>query len=273
MKVVKKINNNVAVCIDSKGRELIAFGKGIGFPKTPYEIHDLSAIERTYYSVKQDMLLLLQEIDESVFDATTVIFDKIRRTIKADINDSLYFVLVDHFSFAIKRARNNLYFLMKIKNEIFSLYETEVELGRWAIRYLNHKFNIRLLDDEAAVIALHIIQNIDDPKINKKVQHEADTVQRITEIVEDCMEIKINRESFNYSRFVTHLQYLFKRQNQNSTIRSENTIIFEQLKQEFPKVYECVNEIKKFEKEIFNFDLNDEELLYLMLHINRMISR
>ena len=37
--------------------------------------------------------------------------------------------------------------------------------------------------------------------------------------------------------------------------------------------HECVNEIKKFEKEIFNFDLNDEELLYLMLHINRMISR
>lgn len=273
MRVVKKINNNVAVCVDGKGRELIAFGKGIGYKKVPYEINDLRLIERTYYSVRQDMLLLLQEIDENVFDATTVIIEKIRRTLKSNVNDSLYFVLVDHLNFAINRARNNLYFLMRIKNDIFSLYETEVELGKWAIRYINKRFNIHLTDDEAAVIALHIIQNIDDPKANKKAQQESDMIQKITEIVETCMNIKINKDSFNYSRFVSHLQYLFKRQNQNSSINSENKIIFEQLRHDFPKVYECVVEIRKYEKENFNFDLSDEELLYLMLHINRMISR
>ena len=42
MKVIKKINNNVAVCIDNDGHELIAFGKGIGFPKIPYELTDLN---------------------------------------------------------------------------------------------------------------------------------------------------------------------------------------------------------------------------------------
>ncbi|WP_302926203.1 CAT RNA binding domain-containing protein [Holdemania filiformis] len=30
MKVIKKINNNVALCIDQGGKELIALGKGIG---------------------------------------------------------------------------------------------------------------------------------------------------------------------------------------------------------------------------------------------------
>ncbi|WP_368259898.1 CAT RNA binding domain-containing protein, partial [Clostridium paraputrificum] len=37
MIVVKKINNNVAICLDNNNNELIAFGKGIGFPATPYE--------------------------------------------------------------------------------------------------------------------------------------------------------------------------------------------------------------------------------------------
>ncbi len=32
MEVVKKINNNVAECVDNNGKHLIAFGKGIGFP-------------------------------------------------------------------------------------------------------------------------------------------------------------------------------------------------------------------------------------------------
>ena len=40
MKVIKKINNNVALCLDGNQRELIAFGKGIGFKPIPYELTD-----------------------------------------------------------------------------------------------------------------------------------------------------------------------------------------------------------------------------------------
>ena len=51
MQVIKKINNNFAICVDGEGNELIAFGKGIGFPKVPYEIEDLSVINRTFYDI------------------------------------------------------------------------------------------------------------------------------------------------------------------------------------------------------------------------------
>ena len=44
MKVIKKINNNVALAQDAKGREMIVFGKGIGFPAMPYELTDLSVV-------------------------------------------------------------------------------------------------------------------------------------------------------------------------------------------------------------------------------------
>lgn len=37
MEVYKKINNNVALARDAKGRELVVFGKGIGFASLPYE--------------------------------------------------------------------------------------------------------------------------------------------------------------------------------------------------------------------------------------------
>lgn len=35
MEVYKKINNNVALARDAKGRELVVFGKGIGLPPCP----------------------------------------------------------------------------------------------------------------------------------------------------------------------------------------------------------------------------------------------
>lgn len=43
MEVYKKINNNVALARDAKGRELVVFGKGIGFASMPYELTDLPA--------------------------------------------------------------------------------------------------------------------------------------------------------------------------------------------------------------------------------------
>lgn len=48
MEVYKKINNNVALARDAKGRELVVFGKGIGFVSMPYELTDLSRIQRTF---------------------------------------------------------------------------------------------------------------------------------------------------------------------------------------------------------------------------------
>lgn len=38
MRVIKNINNNVSICVDDNNREVIAFGKGIGFKKPPYEL-------------------------------------------------------------------------------------------------------------------------------------------------------------------------------------------------------------------------------------------
>ena len=45
MKVIKNINNNVAICVDDNGHEVVAMGKGIGFSKPPYEV-DLSKITK-----------------------------------------------------------------------------------------------------------------------------------------------------------------------------------------------------------------------------------
>ena len=38
MEVIKKLGNNAAICKDNSGRELIALGLGIGFPKCPYTL-------------------------------------------------------------------------------------------------------------------------------------------------------------------------------------------------------------------------------------------
>ena len=52
MVVVKNINNNVSLCLDSGNKEVVVFGKGVGFIKPPHKI-PLGKIERTFYDVNR----------------------------------------------------------------------------------------------------------------------------------------------------------------------------------------------------------------------------
>ena len=52
MRVVRSINNNIAVCIDSVGNELIAMGKGIGYGELPREV-SLEDVTQTFYNVSR----------------------------------------------------------------------------------------------------------------------------------------------------------------------------------------------------------------------------
>ena len=72
MEVYKKINNNVALARDAKGRELVVFGKGIGFASMPYELTDLSRIQRTFYDVNEKYFALLRDVPEPCFWRRTI---------------------------------------------------------------------------------------------------------------------------------------------------------------------------------------------------------
>lgn len=108
MEVYKKINNNVALARDAKGRELVVFGKGIGFASMPYELTDLSCIQRTFYDVNEKYFALLRDVPEAVFLAADDIADTAREELDCTLNANLTYALADHLNFAIQRSREGL---------------------------------------------------------------------------------------------------------------------------------------------------------------------
>ncbi|MZJ27504.1 hypothetical protein GT516_06680 [Collinsella sp. BIOML-A4] len=55
MLILKKINNNVALAASDDGREVVVFGKGIGFHEMPYKLADESLIQRKFYNVPESL--------------------------------------------------------------------------------------------------------------------------------------------------------------------------------------------------------------------------
>lgn len=273
MKVIKKINNNVAVCLDNDGHELIAFGKGIGFPKTPYELTDLSKIWRTYYGINPSYLGLLNDIPEEVFKLSIKIVDFAKMKIENQINSNIIFTLADHINFAIERYKKGLDLKMPFVYDIQHLYEKEMQIGELAVELINKEMDLRLSKDEAVSIALHFINAENMQRNANDEQDEKKIINDITELIEKDFEMSVDRESFNYSRFVTHLQYLMKRKETNTSITSTNQKLFDSMKKEFADTYRCVIHIQGYLKNQLNWNPSNEELLYLMLHINRLCSR
>lgn len=276
MKVIKNINNNVSVCIDGKGNELIAFGKGIGFKQPPYDIDNLDAIHRTFYDVNPKFLDLINQIDEDVFEISVTVINYASK-LNTIFDPNVVFTLADHIQFAIKRFQDNMAMKFSLYYDLDYMNPEEVEVGRFAYEQIRKKMNIVLPKEEIYGIALHLMnaQAIGETRSKEysKISSNKSSIDDITKIIEKYFKITIDKKGFNYSRFVSHMEYLFKRCSDGITVSSSNIKMFDTLKKQYPDVYNCSMLICDYFENKLKIGLNEEELLYLMLHINRICSR
>lgn len=273
MQVIKKINNNAAICLDGGNNELIAIGTGIGFPQVPYELTDLDIIQSTYYGINPMYLDLLNQIPSDVFSVSEKIVEEFRNKINSSVSANLVFTLADHINFAIERQNKNIYFENSLQYEIQHMYEEIYEIGLLALKMIQQDLNVRFPKIEASNIALHLINAESVAPESSKVKRLDETLEDIVDIIAKYFHIYVDRSSVNYSRFVSHYQYLMKRQQKGKLMDSANQKLYESVIKEYSDTFECVNLIKEYLKRELNFDLNDEESLYLILHVNRLCVR
>lgn len=273
MKVIKNINNNVSICVDKKGNELIAFGKGIGFPKPPYEITDLSKVFRTYYDVDSKYLDLLNQIDEEVFEIAAKTVDYARSKTASILDDNISFTLADHLQFSIKRFYEGMQMKFSMYYDLDYMNPEEVEIGEYAVKLVKDEVGVELPYEEVYGIALHFINSSSVMHTEKSEPQNKKAIDDITKMIETYFKMEIDKKGFNYSRFATHMEYLLKRYDIGQGISTTNEKLFDSLKEEFPDTYACADMVNQYFLHKLKIELNKEELLYLMLHINRLCAR
>lgn len=264
MKVIKNINNNVSLCLDSQGNEIVAFGKGIGFIKPPYEI-PLEKVERTFYDLTPEYMTILPAIDEKILNLSMKIIDYANRKLKYEYSSAVIFTLADHIQFAIKRRHNNIYVRLPIMYEVESLYPEEMKLSLKVLDMINKELHVTLPREEAASITLHLI-NFGVNKSSRIENREKALIDACADMIEKVMKIKIDKARFDYSRFVTHMYYLLERAGDSESFMEANDKMFKAVIEEYPSAYQCAMKIQ----ELLDVPLNDNEILYLVLHINRL---
>lgn len=277
MIIEKVLNNNLVVSRNNKGKEIIIRGKGIGFKKKIGDIISEDSIERIYMpqneSEYEHYYQLLSKMPIKYLTLSEEIINIAKKDYAIQVSDSILLPICDHISGAVERYNNGLKLENPMLWDIKNIYPLELKIGKMAVKLINKQLNILMDEHEASYVALYFVnaqlnvQGIDKlMPLNKRIQD-------ILGIVQQCFKIKLNEQDWYYRRFLTHLKFFVQRIVQNKKYKEENDEWFNIIKNNHPLVYQCVVKIGKYLYNTYKYELNKEEMLYLMLHVDRVIRR
>ena len=220
MKIIRQINNNAALALDGNGKELVVLGRGVGFPKMPYELTDLSRIERTFYDVNPKYFGMAADLPRPLVLACAEITERAEIELDCALNPNLPFTLADHLNFAAERLRKGIEISTPLAYDVRHLYPKETELAKQARELLAREAGLKLPDSEVVNIALHLINAEAEAGDMHSMMMTLKALSDVDGIVEKQLAITLNKESFSYSRFSMHLRYLIQRLASGRQVRS-----------------------------------------------------
>ncbi|MDO5411463.1 MAG: PRD domain-containing protein [Lachnospiraceae bacterium] len=87
-------------------------------------------------------------------------------------------------------------------------------------------------------------------------------------------KLLFNEDDVYYYRFITHLKFFAKRLIEQKTYQDEESDdLLDVIKKKYQNAYRCVEKIGQFIDRKYEYQLSKEELLYLTIHIERVINR
>ena len=277
MKILRAINNNIIGVLDANGQERILIGKGIGFRKHSGDEFDETLVEKEFRvaaSEKTERLIdILNEIPSEAVDAAAAILEDATKTLRKTLNGGALISLSDHIHTAIVRTRDGISVKNVLLWETKRFYPDEFRIGERALDTIESLTGVRLTEDEAGFIALHIV--------NAQMENSADDLYGLTRVMQELLNIikytcktPFDEDSFHYCRFVTHLKFFAQRLLTHTTYNgSDNSELLTVVKKQYPKAYQCTGKVGQFTEKNYGYPLSDEERLYLTIHIARILDK
>ena len=272
LKILKVFNNNSVAAISDDLGDIILTGSGIGFQKKAGDLVDETKIEKTYLfkdDQKKRFEQSIAEVPAVYYEIAHKIVSKAVKDLKVDFSGEIFIAISDHLSFAVKRKKENIYLPNIILNETKIIYKEEYKVGLWALDYIENKIGIRLDEDEAGYLALHLVNFSLSNNANNDMKIVTLT-KEVLNLIKKTMKVELEEDSIGYTRISTHLKFLAERifRDDASSVVDTTSDIREMLKED-ARLALCINRIVKLIKERYNYDLSPDEQTYLCIHIKK----
>lgn len=276
MKIVKVLNNSTVIAQDGE-MELVVMGRGISFGKRPGDWVAPSQIEKTFWldSEKNALRLakLLAEIPILYFELVRDLVDTAETELGISLNESIYLSLTEHIHFAVQRYQEGAFTPNAMLLEIAAVYQAEYQFALRSLSYLEQQLDVRLPNDEAGFIALHLIIAQSQSQSRDKVTELTVTVYDLVRIIQDYYKLSFSETDLRYSRFVIHLKFFVMRLWQEEPLSDEDVILYQALTKTYDRAKEVLPLVAEYVENKYGHHLSDGEAFYLALHIHHLLHR
>lgn len=273
MIIEKVINNNVISTRDNKDRELIVMGKGIGFGKKKGDDVLEEKIEKRFVLDSKDEVGKLAELINLIpldyLKVSVDIIEYAKSAMPKRLSPSIYFSLTDHINFALERMKAKMMFPNPLFNEVRNFYPSEYLVGEYALEQIENKIGIKLPKDEAASVALHLVNAEYNVEMSETMKITS-LISEVLEIVEKELNLELDDLGLHYSRFVTHLKFLAQRIFTNQLLDNQDQEFLEMIIKRYPQEYEISRKVGEYIKKQYQREITLEELVYLTVYIRRV---
>ena len=276
MQIKQVINNNIVFSEDEQGNEIVIVGKGIGFRGQKGEELDTSKVEKIFtlkdQKEKDHFMLMVGEIPYEVISFGLRVADYIAACCSKSIDKRhLLLPLVDHIYTTLERYKQGIHLEGNVLWNIRYLYREEYKIGLDVADMMISAFGLPIAEEEANYITLHIINaELDlDPQDGYKATA---IIEIAVNTVEEHFGIRLDRESADFVRFITHLQFFAKRMIKNTFWDEGEDEISRLVRYQYKKAYECTKQIIGKLEAQYHIKVEESEYTYLTIHIARLLK-
>lgn len=273
--IQKLINNNVVFSLDENGNEIILFGKAIGFNKKRGDRIAAAAVIKRFEMAdpnqKNYLTNLVETIQPVYIDLAAKIISLFEENLDIKVNDMMIISLSDHLSNAVANKQEGFEVPLDILTEIKNVYPKEFRIATEALGLVEQELSVSLGEDEAGYIVLHYL-NSAGSQYRSDAKERLLFQERMIDVIEGFYSCHLDRSTLYYTRFLTHLSFLYSRLHTEGALSGSGFTVYDILQKEYPRLCDCVEQCAQTIERCFATTVNEEEKGYLAIHIKNMLQ-
>ena len=271
-RVSKVLNHNSVIAVKAgENKEYLIMGKGVGFGKKVTERIE-KRVEDMVYSLQEltdrgEAKEIIKTVSPICLELANEVLNRAEREF-GKIDRTILFPMADHIEYAVQRIQRNEQISNPLTEDIRVLFYKEYKMAQCMEKLLMEHLGVRIDEHEIGYIALHVHSAIEDEKISQAMQVAA-AVRECISLVEEQTGKKINVTTLAYNRLMNHVRYMVARALKGEKLKLDMN---DYMEVKFPKAFQIAEEICEELGRSIKRKLDDIEIGYLAMHIERVAS-
>lgn len=273
LKVHKVLNNNVLVSLDEAGQERVLMGRGLGFQAKRGDLVDAALVEKTFIldrgEQSEHVQSLLQETPYEVVRAATDAAALAEKELGRSLGRTFTIAVIDHLQYLLERMDQGLSIPTAPIEELKVIYPNEFAAATKMTAFLGETLTRVFPEEERVFLTMHVLNATrDEPSGTTTTLFRR--LHAVTGIVEKGINQALPTDSPDYDRFILHMKFLLQRLAGGTLLHGRDSTLFDVASNSYPESYALSLQVRDYLQEDSQQELTDEEVLYLIVHVERL---